>query len=82
MGSLGKVQTQVIRSRYHDLPVLGNVERPLEDQVVVVVVIEEAGDGVVVTPRQHTGGSFLLVDYSSQYIQGPHSRCVFHERHG
>lgn len=44
-------------------PALGNVKRPLEQQVGVVVVIEELGDGIVVAAGQHTRGSFFLMDW-------------------
>jgi hypothetical protein len=35
------------------LPVLGNVEAPLELQVRLLVVVDEAGDGVVVATSEH-----------------------------
>lgn len=43
-----------------DLPVLGNIKRPLEQQVRVFIVIDELGDGIVVTTGKHAGGSLLL----------------------
>ena len=45
-----------------DSPILGNVERPLEQEVGVVVVVEELGHGVVVAAGQHAGGGFFGVD--------------------
>lgn len=44
-------------------PVLGNVKRPLEFQVLLLVIVDEGGDSVVVTAGQHAGGSFLFLDY-------------------
>ena len=45
-----------------DLPVLGNIKRPLEQQVRVFIVIDELGDGIVVTTGNHARGSLLLRD--------------------
>lgn len=45
------------------LPVLSDVKAPLELKVGFLVVVDEAGDGVVVTPSEHTRRSFLLLDY-------------------
>ena len=35
------------------LPVLGDVEAPLELEVLLLVIIDEAGDGVVVATGEH-----------------------------
>lgn len=45
-----------------DLPILGDIERPLEQQVSVVIVVDELGDGIVVTAGKHAGGGLFLVD--------------------
>ena len=45
-----------------DLPIFGNVERPLEQEMGVVVVVEELGHGIVVSAGQHAGGGFFGVD--------------------
>lgn len=44
------------------LPVLGDVEGPLEEEVGVVIIIEELGDSVVVAAGNHARGSLLFVD--------------------
>lgn len=44
------------------LPVLGDVEGPLEEEVSVVIIVEELGDSVVVAAGDPARGSFLLVD--------------------
>ena len=46
-------------------PVLGDVERPLELQVLVLVIIHEGGDGGVVTASEHASWSILLGDYTA-----------------
>lgn len=57
-----------------NLPILGNVERPLEQEVGVVVVVEELGHGVVVAAGQHAGGGFFGVDCGrgriSNFLEG------------
>ena len=45
-----------------NLPVLGNVETPLEPEMLLLIVIHEARDGVVVATGEHAGGSLLLLD--------------------
>ena len=35
------------------LPVLGDIEAPLELQMRLLVIIHEAGDGIVVTASEH-----------------------------
>ena len=44
------------------LPVLGNVEAPLELEMLLLVVIHEARDGVVVAAGEHAAGGLLLLD--------------------
>lgn len=44
------------------LPVLADVEAPLELEMGLLVVIDEAGHGVVMAAREHAGGSLLLLD--------------------
>lgn len=46
------------------LPVLGNIERPLKLQVLVLVIIHEGGDGGVVTASEHASWSILLGNYT------------------
>lgn len=58
----GKARKQS-QSDYLDLPVLGDVEGPLELQVGVVVVVDELRHGVVVATSDHTRGGFLGVDW-------------------
>lgn len=45
-----------------NLPVLGNVETPLEPEMLLLIVIHEAREGVVVSTGEHTRGSLLLLD--------------------
>lgn len=42
------------------LPILGNVERPFEFQVLVFIIIDKGGNRGVVATSQHTRGSILL----------------------
>lgn len=60
------------------LPVLANVEAPLEMEMSLLVVIDEAGDGVVVTAREHAGGSLLFLDCTRGVLVacGNRSTCV------
>ena len=44
------------------LPVLGNVEAPLELEMLLLVVVDKGRDGVVVAPEEHSGGGLLLGD--------------------
>lgn len=44
------------------LPVLGNVEGPLEGQMGLLVVVDEVGSGIVVAASQHARGGILLLD--------------------
>lgn len=52
------------------LPLLGDVESPLKQEMGVVVVVEELGDGVVVAAGDHAGGSLLLVDWKDNQGSG------------
>lgn len=45
------------------LPVLLDVERPLELQVLVLVVVGEHGGGLVVATAEHAGGRGLGLDW-------------------
>lgn len=45
-----------------NLPVLGNVETPLEPEMLLLIIIHEAREGVVVSTGEHTGGGLLLLD--------------------
>ena len=45
------------------LPVLTDVEAPLELEMGLLVVINKARDGVVVAAGEHAGGSIFLLDY-------------------
>ena len=47
------------------LPVLANVERPLEFQMSVIVVVNKRRDSVVVPTGDHSGWSLLRVDCMS-----------------
>lgn len=42
-----------------NLPVLLDVERPLELEMGVVVVVDEFGHGIIVAAGQHAGGCCL-----------------------
>lgn len=44
------------------LPILGNVEGPLELKMGLLVVVDKAGNGVVVAAGEHTRGRLLLLD--------------------
>lgn len=50
------------------LPFLGDVERPLELQVLLLVVVNEGRDGVVVAAGEHAGGGLFLVDYTARSV--------------
>jgi hypothetical protein len=45
------------------LPVLGNVEGPLELEMVLLVVVDEARDGIVMASSKHARGCVFLLDY-------------------
>lgn len=45
-----------------NLPVLSDIERPLELQVSLLVVVNKGRDGVIVTASQHSRGGILLLD--------------------
>lgn len=44
------------------LPVLGNVETPLKLEMLLLIVVNEARDGVVVASSEHAARSLLLLD--------------------
>jgi hypothetical protein len=44
-------------------PILCDVEAPLEPEVLLLVVVDEGGDGVVVAAGKEAGGCIFLVDY-------------------
>jgi hypothetical protein len=46
------------------VPVLLDVERPLELQVGVVVIVDELGDGLVVAAAEHARGSGFRFDWT------------------
>lgn len=48
------------------LPILFDVEGPLEEEMGVVVIVKELGDCVVVATSDHARGSLLLVDYKQE----------------
>ena len=52
-----------VLSRRRYLPVLGNVETPLKLEMLLLIVVHEAGDGVVVTTGEHAAGGLLLLDW-------------------
>lgn len=60
--SRSRIQRSISPRASDCLPVLGNVERPLELEVSVVIVIDETGHGVVVTAGNHARRSLLLGD--------------------
>ena len=49
------------------LPVLFDVERPLEFQVGVVVIIDKLGDGIVMGASHHSAGRFFRFDCRSVF---------------
>ena len=56
------------------LPILADVETPLELEVLLLVVVDKARDGVVVASGEHAGGSLLLLDcggVSAEFIPTP-----------
>lgn len=44
-------------------PVLGNVETPLEGEMGILVVVDEAGEGVVVAAGKNAVWGLLLLNY-------------------
>ena len=50
------------------LPVLLDVERPLELQVLVLVVVGEHGGGLVVAAADHAGGRGLGLDWGETIL--------------
>ena len=57
-----KITTIYGNRNENSLPVLGNVEAPLELEMDLAIVIDEAGEGVVAAAGEHTGGGLLLGD--------------------
>lgn len=55
---------RVALSRCWCLPVLGDVETPLELEMLLLIVVHEARDGVVVTTSKHAARCLLLLDWS------------------
>lgn len=45
------------------LPVLGNVKAPLKAEVLLSIIIDEAGKGVVVAASEHTRRCFLFLEF-------------------
>lgn len=56
----------VVGSRYQGvgvcLPVLGDVETPLKLEMLLLIVVHEARDGVVVTTSKHAARCLLLLE--------------------
>lgn len=50
------------------LPVLGNVEAPLELEMSLLVVVDKAGDGIIVATSEHSRRGFLLLDYNARLV--------------
>ena len=50
------------------LPVLTDVEAPLEQEMGLLVIINKARDSVVVTAGEHAGGSIFLLDYTGHSV--------------
>lgn len=48
--------------KQENLPVLADIETPLKLKVLLLIVVNEAGDGVVVATGEHAGRSLLLLD--------------------
>jgi hypothetical protein len=46
----------------HRLPVFANVEAPLELKMRLLIIVNEAGNGIVVATCEHAGRSLLLLD--------------------
>jgi hypothetical protein len=44
------------------LPILRNVEAPLEFQVLVLVVVDKGRDGVVMAAREHAARGLLFIE--------------------
>lgn len=44
------------------LPVLGNVEAPFKLEVLLPVVVDKAGNGIVVAAGEDAAGGFFLLD--------------------
>ena len=50
------------------LPVLADIEAPLEQEMGLLVIINESRDSVVVTAGEHAGGSIFLLDYTGHSV--------------
>ena len=59
------------KAEARDLPVLGDVKAPLEREVSLLVVVNKAGQSVVVAAGKHATWGFLLVDYSLALVCEP-----------
>jgi hypothetical protein len=50
------------------LPVLGNVEAPLELEMLLLIVVNECRDRVIVTARKHSGRCVFLLDCEKEKL--------------
>ena len=60
------------------LPVLADIEAPLEQEMGLLVIINEARDSVVVTAGEHAGGSIFLLDYTGHRVRIKSQSSVLH----
>jgi hypothetical protein len=52
-----------ILRRVNSLPILSNVERPVEFEMSAVVIVSESDTGLIVTTSQHARWRFLLGEF-------------------
>lgn len=48
--------------KFLNFPVLGDIERPLELQVRMIIIVNELGDSFIVPSCHHSGRSLVLGD--------------------
>lgn len=66
---VGAARENAIRKLSYCLPVLLDVERPFELQVLVLVVVGEHGGGLIVATADHTGGRGLGLDWGETDVR-------------
>jgi hypothetical protein len=59
-------------------PVLFDIERPLELEMGVVVIVDKFGDGFVVAAAEHAGWSGFGFNYRrSEHTEGCEGHCAY-----
>jgi len=58
----GENHAEIHANNLNSLPILGDVEAPIEPEVLLLVVVDEARGGIVVAASEHSLGGLFLVD--------------------